>query len=314
MMSARATKPTPIVLLVYEEAETARRWSELLASDAWQLVTLESLPPRASAPHVVVTEMSPSALSGYAVARRSADDPDQETSGRGVPDPAIVFIGDTLPEPARQATTSVCLPADFAPRELQTAVRLLVELVDLRRRMVQREQEQLQLARQAATDPLTSIPNRRAWDQAVVQILGQRTDGAPKICIAMFDVDQLKPVNDQHGHAAGDRVLVETAASLRSALRQSDFVARLGGDEFGVLLKVPNRSTAAAVVERVRQTACRRLGRLGFGRVTTTAGYIVLTAEDRRSSDPGTAMAAADAALREAKRRGRDCSVESAGP
>ena len=120
------------------------------------------------------------------------------------------------------------------------------------------------------TDPLTGLPNRRAWDEALARRRRQ-TDAAA--CVAILDLDHFKRVNDAHGHAAGDAVLRATGDALRRGLRQDDFVARLGGDEFGLLLSMPNAPTAAAVLDRVRAALPEHLARQGAERVTASVGF-----------------------------------------
>lgn len=345
IIAGMTTSETPLVLLLAADRANADRWAEMLRQGSWRLVASRADLPERRAPHVVIADLQAEALRQKLIALAD-NNGGAEESGPAEPGPGIArdrwdgdnaggpeWANDNVPaRPVEQAppplgliaigadddTTPLALPADvrlpvdFVPRELRTAVALLIEVVRLRRQLTRHDRLRRRLSREAATDPLTSVANRRAWDRQLgLHLAVERADG-PAVCIALFDVDQLKPVNDRHGHAAGDRVLVETAASLRSALRQSDFVARLGGDEFGVLLEVPDRSTAATVIERVRRTVCRRLSGLGLGRVTATAGYCLPSADDRGSLEPVTATAAADAALREAKHRGRDCAVEAA--
>jgi diguanylate cyclase (GGDEF)-like protein/PAS domain S-box-containing protein len=106
---------------------------------------------------------------------------------------------------------------------------------------------------EARSDALTGLANRRAWDEAVA-----RHDGgadAP-VAVILCDVDGLKDVNDQLGHAAGDRYLRAAADLLESAVRDGDLVARLGGDEFVLMLPGADDDQAGAVVERI-QRACR---------------------------------------------------------
>lgn len=84
----------------------------------------------------------------------------------------------------------------------------------------------------ALHDALTNLPNRRALDYHLERALVRAARHQRLVAVGMLDLDDLKPINDLHGHAAGDRVLIELAARLNSALRSEDYVARLGGDEF----------------------------------------------------------------------------------
>ncbi len=142
----------------------------------------------------------------------------------------------------------------------------------------------------ATTDPLTGLPNRRAWDTHLDSALHL---GRP-VTIAMLDLDHFKVFNDARGHPAGDRLLKETAAAWREQLRAGDMLARLGGEEFGLLLPGCDRSAAVEVIERLRQLV--REGQ------TCSAGF----AEHREGESADEVLARADAALYEAKAAGRD--------
>jgi diguanylate cyclase (GGDEF)-like protein len=147
-----------------------------------------------------------------------------------------------------------------------------------------------QLTDMAQTDPLTGLPNRRAWDLGVRQAVA---DDRP-FAIAMLDFDHFKEFNDTHGHPAGDRLLKETSAAWRDQLRPADLLARLGGEEFGLLLPDTDDRTSAQVVARLR--ACVTNGS------TCSAGIAV-----RRSREPWeSVIARADRALYDAKEAGRD--------
>ncbi len=147
-----------------------------------------------------------------------------------------------------------------------------------------------QLTDMAQTDPLTGLPNRRAWDLGVRQAVVEDRPFA----IAMLDFDHFKEFNDTHGHPAGDRLLKETSAAWRDQLRPADLLARVGGEEFGLLLLDTDDGTAAQVVARLR--ACVTNGS------TCSAGIAV-----RRSREPWeSVIARADRALYDAKEAGRD--------
>jgi diguanylate cyclase (GGDEF)-like protein len=142
----------------------------------------------------------------------------------------------------------------------------------------------------ASTDALTGLPNRRAWESRLEQTL---LDGEP-VMLAMLDLDRFKDYNDTNGHPVGDRLLRETAAAWREALRVGDFLARVGGEEFALLLPAGAEQDAAAVVERLRE-------RVPYGQ-TCSAGVVT-----RRGGESGQSlMARADAALYESKTGGRD--------
>jgi diguanylate cyclase (GGDEF)-like protein len=147
-----------------------------------------------------------------------------------------------------------------------------------------------QLTDLASTDPLTGLPNRRAWETNLSQALLDND----RLVLAMLDLDHFKDFNDTHGHPAGDRLLKETAAAWREELRTGDFLARIGGEEFALLLPMCATEDALMVVERLRQRMpCRQ---------TCSAGVVIH--EHGESSD--ALMARVDAALYDAKAAGRD--------
>jgi diguanylate cyclase (GGDEF)-like protein len=146
------------------------------------------------------------------------------------------------------------------------------------------------LADEAQTDPLTGLPNRRAWDAQVKRV---HSEGS-QLVIAMIDLDHFKYFNDTYGHPAGDRLLKETAAAWRDQLRAGDLLARLGGEEFGLLLRDCDPETANEVTERLRGSVSESW--------TCSAGIAV--GQPRES--PEDTIARADVALYEAKAAGRD--------
>ncbi len=204
-------------------------------------------------------------------------------------------------------TADARLPLDATPREIQQTCRLLVEVVRLRREQAAGERRQRMLARMAHLDPLTGLPNRRAWDERVNDLFkqAQRRADLP-IGMALVDLDHLKLINDTHGHLAGDELLRLTGAALRGCLRASDLVARLGGDEFGLLLTGLDPAAAYATVDRVRLEMLRRLPAELGAKVTASAGLCVALPLEATAEEM---FAGADLALREAKRLGRNRTI-----
>ena len=112
----------------------------------------------------------------------------------------------------------------------------------IRRQSQQREwllrQENAKLERTALTDPLTGVWNRRGIERELEEILGQTQNGQREhLAICMIDLDDFKPVNDTHGHAIGDQLLVAVSRRLRGFLRTGDVLGRIGGDEFVAIFR-----------------------------------------------------------------------------
>jgi cyclic di-GMP phosphodiesterase Gmr len=157
----------------------------------------------------------------------------------------------------------------------------------------QRAREQ-SLLRRATTDALTGLANRGALFEALAGAVGTG-------CGLIFcDLDGFKDVNDLHGHAAGDRVLRETAARLRALAAPDDVVARLGGDEFVLLRPVTDGPDLAALAEAVRVAMAAPFDRALPGlRVTASLGAAV----SRPGDSADELMARADSEMYAAKRR-----------
>jgi diguanylate cyclase (GGDEF)-like protein len=163
--------------------------------------------------------------------------------------------------------------------------------------------------REAAVDPLTSVANRRTFERTCREWL---EPNQPGFLMAMVDVDAFKAINDAHGHAVGDQVLITVATTLEHSLRAGDMVARLGGDEFAVLargLTLAQGETRFASIGRAVQDACRGLVEDGLA-ASISIGLAECSAGDTFSS----LQLRADAALYEAKRTGKARVASKAAP
>ena len=163
-----------------------------------------------------------------------------------------------------------------------------------------------QLTRQADLDFLTGIPNRRHFMELAERELKRfRRYGSP-ISLALVDLDLFKSINDTHGHQVGDRVLQDFAAVRRQTLRDSDIFGRIGGEEFAILLPSTGIGEAKEVVERVRKAVAAASlpnGAAAPLKVTASFGMVDPTGED---DDLGSLLRRADAALYQAKEKGRN--------
>jgi diguanylate cyclase (GGDEF)-like protein len=185
------------------------------------------------------------------------------------------------------------------PREKLDPQRteLVAALADEAARAIERDAHVALLARQARTDELTALPNRRAWDEAVVREMSRAQRTGRPLCLALLDLDHFKAFNDQFGHQAGDAHLRRTAALWRRELRTIDVLARYGGEEFGVLLPDCDVNQAREVLDRVRAATPNEQ--------TASAG--VVQYDGRESAD--SIVARADAAMYRAKHAGRGVTV-----
>jgi two-component system cell cycle response regulator len=155
------------------------------------------------------------------------------------------------------------------------------------------------LENQLFEDPLTRLYNRRfLFSQLASLVSGARRHGRP-LAAVMIDLDGFKAINDEHGHAVGDRVLVAAAQALRRGMRAEDVLGRLGGEEFLVLLPDTDEDAAAVAADRLRLAVARADGP---ARVTASAGWAVLADDE----GPDDLVRRADTALYGAKAAGRN--------
>jgi two-component system, sensor histidine kinase LadS len=156
----------------------------------------------------------------------------------------------------------------------------------------------------ARHDPLTALYNRRAFlELATPTWRGAVLRNRP-LSVVVMDVDHFKRINDQHGHEAGDRTLVEAATLLQSLCRKSDIVARWGGEEFVVMLPEMDSAEASRFAERIRQAVFGMRVRTATGPISLTASFGV--AERAQQTDLQDLITAADTRLYEAKNQGRN--------
>ena len=162
----------------------------------------------------------------------------------------------------------------------------------------------------AVTDPLTGLYNRRYVEAHLKQLAEQSRGSGQELAIMMLDIDHFKSVNDTHGHAAGDQVLVQLADRLRENLRAIDLVARVGGEEFLVAMPRTSAKQAHAAADRLRKLVNDTPFDLGEDRpalrVTASVGVATSASAMLGERDLSRMCARADAALYAAKSAGRN--------
>jgi len=189
------------------------------------------------------------------------------------------------------------------PKELMARLR---NGLMLRRLQAELEEKNRELARLAATDPLTELPNRRSFDRNLErEIQGARRHGDP-LALILLDIDEFKSVNDRFGHDVGDEVLRETASRLRDACRAGDTVARIGGEEFGLIVTRTTGDGAMAVAERTRALVADRPFSTSAGALTITVSGGVAAAGGAVGFLAQALFRAADEALYASKVGGRN--------
>jgi len=220
--------------------------------------------------------------------------------------PHVVIVGAAI---TAAAMFGVCLVVDAQglvddPTLLISALTLLIAITAVMTALMEGELEHRD---RAVLDPLTGLLNRASLDARVLEIEEQAHLTGAAVSLIVLDLDRFKQVNDSHGHERGDSVLREVAYEIRKSLRSFELVYRIGGEEFLVLLPGVDLSEALEIAERVRHAV--QEARPGDLDLTVSAG-VATDAGGDISYD--ALFRAADAALLEAKRSGRN-RVETAG-
>jgi diguanylate cyclase len=179
--------------------------------------------------------------------------------------------------------------------------RVATEVTELR--------ENLQaVQREALTDALTGIPNRKFFDSRLQEAAREALNEGEAVSLVLCDIDHFKHFNDSYGHQIGDQVLRLVARTLSDSVKGRDTPARFGGEEFAIILPRTNLQQAAIVADQIRNGVMRRrfVGkdtRGDYGGVTLSFGV----AQYRANEDLADLVGRADAALYHAKREGRNC-------
>lgn len=184
----------------------------------------------------------------------------------------------------------------FEPTELRARVRAALRtktLLDL-------------LASRAMVDGLTTLWNRRYFDERLAAEIGAAARHGRAVAMVLLDLDHFKRLNDLRGHPFGDRVLQAVGATIAQGVRPTDVACRYGGEEFGVILPETGMAEAASVAERIRA----RIGDLRFQDrseiVTVSASFGVASSAGTANATAPLLVDRADRALYLAKQRGRD--------
>jgi diguanylate cyclase (GGDEF)-like protein len=287
-------------ILLIADSEADRRWLRgRLVSECVTVVEAVDGPSGLRAcyddpPDLVLLDLELPVLNGFEVLRRLQED------GRTRHVPVIVVS--TATDTAEKARGLDLGAVDYVTRpydltELQARIRVALRTKRLTELLEQR----------AHVEGLTGLANRLALEErlAAEWALHRRHGGSLAVWVA--DLDHFKRVNDAFGHAAGDAVLRQAAAGLRSSIRATDLAARLGGEEFLVIAPRCKLAGAIKTAERFRDRLCASpvvIGRGAVARVTISVG-VASSPEDPVGS-AAELLARADAALYRAKALGRN--------
>ncbi|MEB3205908.1 MAG: diguanylate cyclase [Vampirovibrionales bacterium] len=167
-------------------------------------------------------------------------------------------------------------------------------------------EQTIRLLALVATDALTGLANRGLFNKRLMSEFARARRYHQPFCLAMVDIDNFKRLNDQYGHLIGDAVLKELGQLLAQNVRESDLPARYGGEEFALILPQTVLQDASDLLERIRQMISRRVFCAKTAtplQMTVSVGIAQLDVQSNNASD---IVAAADAALYQAKRTGRN--------
>ncbi|NIM51339.1 MAG: diguanylate cyclase [Gemmatimonadales bacterium] len=162
-----------------------------------------------------------------------------------------------------------------------------------------------ELARLSVTDALTGLYNRRYLTETLANEVARAQRHEHAFAVLMIDIDHFKKVNDRYGHLMGDDVLIGIASSLARSVREVDYAARYGGEEFLLLLPETGLDGAVKTAERIRVQLAGEKYAAGKDKVTVTVS-VGVAGYPSHGDTPESIIASADAALYQAKRRGRN--------
>jgi ribonuclease P protein subunit RPR2 len=249
--------------------------------------------PAPASAREAVPRLARSAFDARAMERAA----EKELGELGVDDAVVELLAVPLvSEGEGLGVVLVALPDDAAPY----AERVLPQAADLVAATVASERRFALTFAEARSDPLTGLPNRRAFDEHLDAAIRSAAAEDGEVAIALLDLDDFKQVNDSEGHLVGDRVLVEVARTVLRNLRADEEAFRIGGEEFAIVIR-GGPPSAAAVSERVRAALARR--QRGQRLPTISAGAASFPRDAQTKEE---LLRKADTALYVAKWAGKD--------
>ncbi|MGQ0506714.1 MAG: diguanylate cyclase [Myxococcaceae bacterium] len=299
--SESSGRERPLLLVVEDETVSREPLCELLrgrfdvaeAEDGEQALLLS----RKLEPDLILLDVFLPIRDGITAHGQLAQDP----KTRDIP---VIFMSgerEDMPSRCLEMGGADFIGKPFEPRELMARVERALRI----------RWEHALLAEHAQTDALTGLSNFRAFQVRIDLEHKRAVRYDYPLSLVVIDVDHLKSLNDRFGHATGNKAICTVAQKLRENLRETDYAARYGGDEFVVLLPHQNPYVARIFVERLRQSlASMRFEGAPDTFVTLTiscgvAGHFTASPKE----DPKQLFEAADEALYEAKRAGRNRAV-----
>ncbi|MFL6229888.1 MAG: diguanylate cyclase [Pyrinomonadaceae bacterium] len=292
------------VLLVEDDADKQQLLKVALQMAGYNVQTANDgveglLAVESHQPDLIVTDVMMPNMDGYEMVRRVRANP------------ATRFIPVIIQTAARGGADDIRRGADVGalgyitdPTDLDLLLARARTLLDFKNYLDSCEEA-------AFTDHLTGLANRRRFERQLEREVSRTRRFERPFCLLLLDIDLFKRVNDTYGHDTGDDVLRRLANTLQAGTRGIDTAARIGGEEFAVILTETDFDHALEVAERLRVSVAETQLPVA-GHVTVSIGLAEFNPQSREARE---LVAAADAALYEAKRQGRNrvCCFDAAG-
>lgn len=201
-------------------------------------------------------------------------------------------------------------------KEMEQSNQALEARLSASKQEINQLQENLEVVRtESLTDPLTTLANRKYFDQALDKAIADAATKREPLSLMMTDIDHFKNFNDSFGHLTGDQVLRLVALSVKNNVKGQDIAARYGGEEFAIVLPNTVLRSATTVADHIRRAVMtkqlmKRSTHEQLGRITVSIGVATLRNGDTAQSLIGRA----DACLYAAKRNGRNRVISEADP
>jgi two-component system cell cycle response regulator len=279
-LSAHCTRHELRHVLIAEDDDVTRmrlehlltKWGHRVTSVSRGDVALEMLSP-SGPPHLAIVDWMMPGLDGIDLCRalraRKSDTYTYVILITAKDDPESMLVG-------LEAGADDFLAKPVAPEELRARLRAGQRIVELQERLIAAREEQ---RRHADRDGLTGVLSRRRVIEVLEMSLSERAAGGTELALAMIDMDAFKPINDGHGHVAGDRVLRTVCERAQRILRRTDMFGRYGGDEFVVVLPDTNRREALEIGRRLCEAIASQPIESDGVALSVTASVGVATAE-----------------------------------
>jgi diguanylate cyclase len=229
---------------------------------------------------------------------------------------SLAGVSRNIPGADRDALRGIVASLIQTAKEIEDLNHNLESRLTASKHEIAKLQETLEVVRnESLTDPLTSLANRKFFDQSLSDAISEAISRNEPISLLMTDIDHFKTFNDTYGHVTGDHVLRLVAACVKQNVKGQDIAARYGGEEFAIILPNTGLSSADTLANQIRRAVMsknlvKRSTGEHLGRVTISIGVATLN----RSDSPQSLIDRADTCLYAAKHAGRNRVICEADP